>query len=460
MELIRKTPLEFNFRMSPGSTIRCTFVAKGLTKDEIRINVSIAIYHKSPTISNATNAISSTDSIVTSGTYADYMVNIPVPDFTGYVRSLVSIRIDNGESYHDKVDIKDIQIAEYKPQIINDSVQVMSPQSIANILTCGVGKKGITTDKVVLLSTWNIKCGIATYTNRLLDSLNSIHGGDLFTVFPVNNKIVQCTINGKLLHLQHEHGIIHAPPVSDSKTIITWHTIPPNINSTIRSYEFKLKNLVAFIVHSEGSKKYIHTSKDVHVVSHGSVLIPEMKKEDAKKALNISIDKPIGFVFGFKSGDKRYDELINAAKDTGIHLIISAATHGAYDHMPPSLPTPNGENVTFLNKYLTEDEVNLYASASDILLFDYTKHVQYSVSGAMHRVIGAGRPVICSDIKHFSDIDIALKFKDQDGLECAIVEALEDQEPLGKLSLEYAKNTSWENVAKKHIEIYRKYVDL
>lgn len=459
MEITRKTPVEFNFRMSPGSIVRCTFTAKGLTKDAIRINVSIAIYHKSPTLSNATNAISSTDSIVTSGTYVDYMVNIPVPDFTGYVRSLVSIRIDGGESFRDKVDIKDIQMAEHKPQIIDDSVQVASPQSTENVLECN-GKKNIVTDKIVLLSTWNIKCGIATYTNRLLDSLNSVHEGNLFAVFPINNKIMQGTINGKLLHLQHEYGIMQTPPSSNSKAIITWHTIPPNINSTIKSYESKLKNLVAFIVHSEESKKYIRTLKDVHVVSHGSVQIPEMKKEDARKALNINIDKPIGFVFGFRSGDKRYDELIDAAKNTGIHLIISAATHGAYDHMPSSPLVPKDESVTFLNTYLTEDEVNLYASASDVLLFDYTQHIQYSVSGAMHRVIGAGRPVICSDIKHFTDIDIALKFKDQDDLECAIVGALEDQESLGKLSLEYAKKTSWENVANKHIEIYRKYVDL
>lgn len=459
MELTRKAPIELNTRMYPGSTVTCAFRAKGLTKDVIKINVGVVIYHKSPTIINATKVTTATENVFTSGVHSDYTASMLIPNFTGYVRSLVSIRIDKTESYRDRVDITDIRLAENRPQVIHtkDDIQITFQQSHANVLAHSPGNKNIIPDKIVLLSTWNVKCGIATYTNHLLDHLNSVHKSNLFTVFPVNNGAIQGTIDAKLLHLQHEYGIIHTPPSSDSKMIITWHTVPANINNTIRSYEAKVKNIVAFIVHSEPSRSYIHTSKDVHVVSHGSVLMPEMKKEDAKKALNIKIDKPIGFVFGFQSGDKNYGELIDAAKDTGIHLMISGAAHGA---RTKSQCISNNEHVTFLNTYLTEDQVNLYASASDILLFDYAQHSQYSVSGAMHRIVGSGRPVICSDIRHFSDIDIALKFRDLNGLECAIVKALEEQESLGKLSLEYAKKTSWENVAQRHIEIYKKYVNL
>lgn len=459
MELTRKAPIEFNIRIYPGSTVTCAFRAKGLTKDVIKINVSAVIYHKSPTLVNATKVTTTTENVFTSGVHSDYAVSILVPDFTGYVRSFVSIRIDNAESYRDRVDMTDIRLADHKLPVIDikGDIQIMSQKSIANVLAHNPGNNNVIADKIVLLSTWNIKCGIATYTNHLLDRLNSVHKSNLFTVFPVNNGAIQGTIDAKLLHLQHEYGIIHTPPISNSKMIITWHTIPANINNTIRLYEAKVKNIVAHIVHSEPSKSYFRTSKDVYVVSHGSVIIPEMKKEDAKKTLNIKINKPIGFVFGFQSGDKNYGELINAAKDTGIHIIISGATHGT---RTKSQCISNNEHVTFLNTYLTEDQVNLYASASDILLFDYAQHSQYSVSGAMHRIVGSGRPVICSDIRHFSDIDIALKFRDLDSLECAIVKALEDKESLGKLSLEYAKKTSWENVAQRHIEIYKKYVDI
>lgn len=310
------------------------------------------------------------------------------------------------------------------------------------------------TDKIVLISTWGIKCGIATYTGYLLDEFNKIVP-DSFIVNPINEKVLKHDIIGKLAHLQHEFGIMPKPPKTDNKVIVTWHSVLKNINDVIKQYESDL-DIVAHIVHSEDASDYINSSKDVHVVGHGSMLIPEIKKDDVRKILNIDIDIPIGFVFGFQSGDKNYVRLLDAAKNTNMHLIISGAVHekGCMSNIP------DYRNVTFLNRYLTETEVSLYALASDILLFDYVGQDHCSVSGAMHRVVGAGRPVICSNIRHFSDIDIAKKFKDQKELEEAIKDVLEDQESLGKLSLKYAKDTSWENIAKKHIEIYREYVDI
>ena len=217
--------------------------------------------------------------------------------------------------------------------------------------------------------------------------------------------------------------------------------------------------MVAHIVHSECSRHNINTSKDLWTVPHGSTLIPEMKKENARRLLNINIDMPIGFVFGFQSGDKNYQRLIDAARNTGIHLMISGAPH----HLTSSLHLANDRNVTFINRFLTENEVNLHALASDILLFDYIEKDHYSVSGAMHRIIGAGRPIICSDIRHFNDVRHnynCLKFKNQSKLERCIRYALQDSERFGLAAREYAERTSWEKIAKCHIDIYKKYSDI
>ena len=108
----------------------------------------------------------------------------------------------------------------------------------------------------------------------------------------------------------------------------------------------------------------------------------------------------------------------------------------------------------------------MYALASDFLLFDYAGKDHYSVSGAMHRIIGSGRPVICSDIRHFNDIEnekSCLKFKDHKGLERCIRLVLENPSERERLEMEarrYAEKTSWEKVAQKHIAIYRRYADL
>ncbi len=312
-------------------------------------------------------------------------------------------------------------------------------------------------NKIVLASTWNINCGIATYARYLFDSLDKISPGS-FTVNPIDEGVLRYRGTGKLTHLQHEFGIVPEPPKIKSKLIVTWHTVSKRTYEAIEEYEYDY-NVVAYIVHTGHARHNIDSSIDVWAVPHGSTLIPEMKKEDARRLLGINIDMPIGFVFGFQSGDKNYQRLIDAARNTGIHLIISGAPH----HVASSISIPNDKNVTFINRFLVENEVNLYASASDMLLFDYAAKDHFSVSGAMHRIIGSGRPVICSDVNHFIDIkngENCLKFKDRKGLEKCIKNALENGEQLGIAARNYAQRTSWENVARRHIEIYKRYVDI
>jgi glycosyltransferase involved in cell wall biosynthesis len=312
-------------------------------------------------------------------------------------------------------------------------------------------------DKIILASTWDINCGIATYTKYLLDSLNSIAPSS-FAINPINDEKLKYNSEGRLTHLQHEFGIVPKPPKIRSKLIITWHTVSGHTDMAIEEYESKY-NVVAHIVHSEHMRHSIDSSRDVWTMPHGSMLIPEMKKEDARRLLGINIDMPIGFVFGFQSRDKNYERLIDAARNTGIHLIISGSPRNAAS----SVYIPNDRNVTFINRFITENEVNLYALASDILLFDYAPKDHYSVSGAMHRIIGAGRPVLCSDVKHFSDVEHGydcLKFEDQYGLEKYIILALEKSEQFGLAARDYAERTNWEKIARRHIDIYGMYTNI
>ena len=311
--------------------------------------------------------------------------------------------------------------------------------------------------KIVLASTWNINCGIATYTRYLFDNLDKISPGS-FAVNPINKGTLKYKNVGRLTHLQHEFGIVPEPPKIGSKLIITWHTVSKHTQDAIEEYEYDY-DVAAHIVHTGHVLNNIDSSADVWAIPHGSMLIPEMKKEDARRLLGINIDMPIGFVFGFQSGDKNYNRLISAAKHTGIHLMISGAPHNAGSLINIS----NDTNVTFINRFLVENEVNLYALASDMLLFDYAAKDHFSVSGAMHRVIGAGRPVICSDVNHFRDVENGyncLKFKDQEGLERCIEGALGNSEQLGLAARDYAQRTSWENVARRHIEVYKKYTNI
>ena len=320
---------------------------------------------------------------------------------------------------------------------------------------------------IVLLTTYGIRCGIASYSEYLVNALNKTIPGSVF-VHKMNSRDAKYKIDGNetVIHIQHEFGIwpYHWPEISNNgKVIVTFHTISDSekMKSIIRKLE-KYYDVAGYIVHNECARPSLDTSKNIWTIPHGSMIIPEMDKMEARRRLGLAEfgrEKKIGFVFGFQSGDKHYERLMNAAHNAGIYLLISGAPR---EDVKIDKSIFKGKGGTFfISRFLNEDEVNLYALASDFLLFDYSAKEHYSVSGAMHRIVGAGKPVICSDIRHFSDIEnetSCLKFKDTKGLERCIRLVLDnpnEEERLGMEARKYAETTSWEKVAQMHINIYK-----
>jgi glycosyltransferase involved in cell wall biosynthesis len=322
--------------------------------------------------------------------------------------------------------------------------------------------------KIVFLSTYGIRCGIASYSEYLIRAINYIIPESTF-IHKINSRDSKYKIDGDvgLVHVQHEFGIwpYHWPSIKgECKVIATFHTVSDRekMKDIIKGLE-KHYEVVGYIVHSESARANLNTSKEIWTIPHGSMIIPETDKREARRRIGLGElgnDKKIGFVFGFQSGDKHYERLMNAAHNVGIYLLISGAPREDVK-IDKSIFKNRKGGAFFINRFLNEEEVNLYALASDFLLFDYSAKEHYSVSGAMHRIIGSGRPIICSDIRHFGDIEnevSCLKFKDSKGLERCIRTVLDnpnEEERLGMEARKYADRTSWDNVARKHLEIYK-----
>ena len=322
---------------------------------------------------------------------------------------------------------------------------------------------------VVIVSTWDTKCGIAIYTEDLLREMTKLYSEKHGRFVIKNVDSLKHKIKNKygITHLQHEFGIMPEPPKVKGKVIVTFHTVRRDIGDTLRKFESAL-DIAGYIVPCSGALEYMagNTSKDIYVISLGSKLISDdnagITKEEARRRIGIPSNginnMPIGFVFGFQSKSKNYDRLAQAARNTGIHLVISGSIHNCgYES-----GTKNNENVTLLGRHLNDEEIDLYALASDLLLFDYAEQDHYSSSASLHRTVGSGRPTVCCDTKHFSEVqyDSNLKFRDQQGLEGCIRYVLANSESLGNASLEFARKTSWKEVARQHIEIYKKYTNI
>ena len=321
---------------------------------------------------------------------------------------------------------------------------------------------------VMLVSTWGIKCGIATYTAHLLNNINKAE--DVAKILPINNRDSSYSIDAGIVHIQHEFGIMPAKFNTDSPVIITFHTVPKNMSKILGHFEYNY-DVVGYITHFKEAKDIIsgETEKEVWMIPHGSKVIPCAAnvriKECAREwldfnKLGVKYGEDCAFMFGFQSGNKNADRLMNACKNAGIKLIISGGKHQCgFSNI--NINGMHSSNVIFLNRFLNDVETDLFALACDILLFDYVPQDHYSCSGALHRVIGAGKPIICTRTNHFTDVEEnvhCLKFEDQAELELKIKEGLERRDELGRNAYNYSLNTSWENAARQHLEIYRRFL--
>ncbi len=324
-------------------------------------------------------------------------------------------------------------------------------------------------EKVVFMSTWEIKCGIATYTSHLLNSINKLYGEKIAEVFPMNKRDEVYEIESDLIHLQHEFGIMPKEIDSASKVLITFHAVFKTPKYLMNQLENNL-NVVGYIVHSKiaGRVLRMNTKRAVYIIPHGSEIIKLLYESKSLIRKELNFDKigikdtdKCAFVFGFQSDNKNFNQIISACKNTEVKLIISGAVHEC-DYRS-EIFRHDKANVIILDRFLNDTEIDMYASACDLLIFDYISQKHYSCSGAMHRVVGSGNPVICSRINHFSDIienEQCLKFSDQKELELKIKEGLEKWDEYSKKALDYANLTSWKNVAKMHLDVYKKYENI
>jgi len=325
---------------------------------------------------------------------------------------------------------------------------------------------------IAYISTAKERCGIATYTRFLSREMRRF--------FPVKiHRYLDSVEPDALIHLSHEFGLF--PDVSDiiseklesSYSCITWHTVMREpVGVMLQHYHEADRHYDAHIVHNDLAKKYLsaYTRRPIYVIPHGSLIWEPTPKETARKILDLPLDKKIVFLFGFMARTKGFVEVAKAASKLKDALfIISGAIHELLkEHgyeVSAQIKALKSENVILLERYLSEGEINLYCSACDCLLFNYkTPRFVSSASGALHRVLASGKPIVCAYDNRMIDLEDgvhALKYRqgDVEGMIHCLNLVFEDRdlaERLGRNARKLAEKTSWRNVAKMHIKVYNK----
>ncbi|HLG30249.1 MAG TPA: glycosyltransferase, partial [Candidatus Brocadiales bacterium] len=361
-----------------------------------------------------------------------------------------------------------------------------------------------TTDmpSIGFLSTYNQKCGLATYAQQLLVHYDpskvlifAEHGKDILPEpDPIN--LIRCWTryspdyhfvaelarkqNMPLIHINNQRGLLSEPLVDfmrhlyqdGRRTVITFH-------STVR---FNMAERECFkfidkaIVHTPENKVELIANgcdeKKIVVIPHG---VPEAKLVDrytARQKLNLSALGGSNIIasFGFVQESKGIHEIIEAvarlkANGVSVKYFILGTYH---PHNPDSktylekckalaLRLGVANLVVFKDEYLSDDTVLQYLQASDAIIMNYKSNT-YESSGATAFAISTCRPLITSNAPMFATFgDACLHVCDANPLELAIYNVLSNpflRNYLQKNALKFIEENNWQRIAEKHFFLY------
>ncbi len=361
------------------------------------------------------------------------------------------------------------------------------------------GSPGLT-----MVTTWNMKCGIATYTRFLTSHLKK----DIririspITSPPPNNPLyfaslaIKACKNSDIVHVQLEPNIFGQFKLfgfsifplcyvfflflflfgANKKIVVTLHTNPGSIGGRTSTYVGKfISRLIysrsdAVIVHTQNSREILlrlARNAKVEIIPHGSYENPAiLDKETSKKSLGLSGKKVVtifGFVYRYKRHDILVDLMPKFADD--VRLVIAGGvqdvTASDYLEFLKNRARELGiENKVIFLDYVPEDKIPLVLSATDVAALPYSYSTE---SGVLHIILAHLVPTITSDLPNF--VEIKTKF------DCIIIFKRNDEEELfEKISLllndeneqahlitnckKFWESTHWGVISRMHEALY------
>ncbi len=355
--------------------------------------------------------------------------------------------------------------------------------------------------KIAMLSPdGNYEKGISNYSKDLIHAIKQ-NGLDVDLVTYKNRKFISLLeVIPKLkkydiIHIQHENrlfgfidGFWFMPFITflrmmtKGKIVITFHTVHTKqeqlfslynfLNFLKRNFTHPLNFLFAnffaklFIVHTSFLKDDLINNSAIKenkivVIPQGVRLDrPHFNKVSVKKKLNLK--GKVYLMVGTMGPNKGFEIILRQAKKIGKTILIVGGFGSRQDYIT-ELKRYIKENglqdiVRFDLKYqpLNLKEWWSYICASDMLLLPY---VEMTTSGIFINAMEAGKPVVGSNSRYFSEISkayicikIAEKEEDYPSL---IKETLKEKKEMEKNSRKFAKENSILLIGEKHKRLYK-----
>ncbi|HOJ93375.1 MAG TPA: glycosyltransferase family 4 protein [Dictyoglomaceae bacterium] len=376
---------------------------------------------------------------------------------------------------------------------------------------------------VAFLSTYPPEeCGIATFTYDLVNAIDQYfpyfktriiameesdkeYEFDDKVIFKIKDSepedyilIAKCVneSNIDIINIQHEFGIFGGKEGEylelflnnvEKPVVTTLHTVLPQPEEgqkkMIQKIAQKSEKLVAL---SNTAVQFLNNSyrvpeKKITVIHHGVPVYDSLSKKEAKLKFGLS-DKIVVSTFGLINPGKGIEYVIEAVsllveRYPNIIYLILGKTHPKAkkfygeeyrERLMKQVKDLNIENnVVFVNKYLTKEELLEYLTATDIYITPYLNRDQIC-SGTLAYAMGLGKAVISTPYLYAEEMlrdrrGILVEFRNSKAIFKAIDKILKDPEfmkTLEKNALNFGKQMRWPYVAFKYVDLFKSLIGI
>jgi glycosyltransferase involved in cell wall biosynthesis len=366
------------------------------------------------------------------------------------------------------------------------------------------------------------ECGIATYSQDLLNALNNQfvnsftcsvcalesateqHSYKQEPKFILNtdqrNSFVKTAfqINKddqiKLVVMQHEFGFFaknedeftNLFSAITKPVVFVFHTVLPGPDEQLKLKVQRMSVIASsVIVMTENAATILSNEYDVPefkitVIPHGTHLVPPLNRDEIKSKYQLS-DKTVLSTFGLLSSSKSIETTLDALPEVikthpDVLFLVLGKTH-------PTIVKNEGEiyreslekkvkdlklerHVRFVNEYLQLPSLLEYLQLSDIYLFT-SKDPNQAVSGTFSYAVSCGCPVISTPIPHAREVlsnnnGIIVDFENAGQLSAAILTLLNNDQLRAEISINSfhkMASTAWQNSAIAHALLFERLTE-
>lgn len=359
------------------------------------------------------------------------------------------------------------------------------------------------------------KCGIATFSKDLTKAINDLNPKNPVQIVALNDgekynyphevfyQIEQENLEDyasaakfinesktDIVCLQHEYGLYGGPAgeyvfklISRLRQpiVTTLHTILVNPSEMERDVLFRLakasETIVAMVPDAKVrlERDYGINPDKVVIIHHGVADRPKSIK--ASKSHFGWENRPVLLISGLLNPNKGIDYVLRALpkikeKFPELLFVIAGQTHPgiiresgeSYRESLEKIVHENSleENVLFVNKYLSLDDLLMYYDACDIYLTPYLD-AQQITSGTLAYALGMGKACISTPYVYAKEMldhgtGLFVDYKNSEEITAAVLEILENPAKAAQMeekAYKVGRHMSWFLVAERYLMLFR-----